>query len=133
MKEIKPVDDGLNNIPEKTSEEMERELTLLKRNSRFARIAAVTFCLFLIILWPLPMYESSYVFSKSFFTGWVIVAIIWMFISFCIVGIYPVVEGRQSIMSVCKKIYADMTKTNENTIYNKAGHAIHNAEMNNIA
>jgi uncharacterized membrane protein len=133
MKEIKPVDDGLNNIPEKTSDEMERELTLLTRNSRFARIAAVTFCLFLVILWPWPMYESSYVFSKSFFTGWVIFAIIWMFISFCIVGIYPIVEGRQSIMSVCKKIYADMTKKNEDTTYNKAGHAIYNAEMNDIA
>jgi hypothetical protein len=130
MKEIKAVDDGPKRIADITSEQMEHELILLRRNSNFARITAVTLFLCLIILWPWPMYGTSYVFSKPFFTGWVVVGIIWMFISFCIVGIYPVVEGRKSIVSVCKKMYADLTKKGEKCIDGKDGDINHDTEMN---
>ena len=50
------------------------------------------------------MYATGYVFSKSFFTGWIIIGIVWMFMSFIFVGIYPIFEGRHSILSVCKQI-----------------------------
>ena len=126
MKAIQAVDDGPTTIADITPEQMENELAMLKRNSNVARIAAVTLFLCLIILWPWPMYGSSYVFTKPFFTGWVVVGIIWMFISFCIVGIYPLVEGRQSIASVCKKIYAElMNKDPKKTIDD------HDQSMNN--
>jgi hypothetical protein len=55
------------------------------------------------------MYGTGYIFSKSFFNGWILLGIIWMFISFIIVGIYPIIEGRHSIASVCKKIYDHIT------------------------
>jgi hypothetical protein len=130
MKEIKVVDDGPESTPAITAEEMEHELTLLKRNSNFARITAVTLFLCLIILWPWPMYGSSYVFSKPFFTGWVVVGIIWMFISFCIVGIYPVIEGRQSIASVCKKMYAALVKKEPASTSDENCGTTNNTEMN---
>jgi SSS family transporter len=133
MKEIKVVDDGPNNTPVMTSEEMERELTLLTKNSTFARVTAVILFLCLIILWPWPMYGSSYVFSKPFFTGWVSIGIIWMFISFCIVGIYPIVEGRKSIVSVCKKMYADVMRKSHDTTGDIVDHTTCDAELNNIA
>ena len=50
------------------------------------------------------MYGSSYVFSKPFFTGWVTVGIIWIFISFGIVGLYPLWESRATIVRVCTGI-----------------------------
>ncbi|CAF1038241.1 unnamed protein product [Didymodactylos carnosus] len=62
MKQIKRVDDGPKSIPDTTPDEMESEITLLTRNSRFARITAMVLTLCLIILWPWPMYGSSYVF-----------------------------------------------------------------------
>jgi len=130
MKEIKAVDDGPKNIATITSEEMERELILLKRNSNFARITAVTLFVCLIILWPWPMYGTSYVFSEHFFTGWVILGIVWMFISFCIVGIYPVVEGRKSIASVCKKIYDDLTKKGHEDTDDTDSHPTNDTKMN---
>jgi hypothetical protein len=133
MKQIKAVDDGPQSIPEITAEEMEHQLILLKGNSTFARIIAVALVLCLIILWPWPMYGSSYVFSKSFFTGWVVVGIIWMFLSFCIVGIYPVVEGRKSIVSVCKEIYADLMKKGKRGIDSKDGYISQDTETNNGA
>ncbi|CAF0991467.1 unnamed protein product [Adineta ricciae] len=105
MKEIKRDDEGPKNLAIVSFDELEREMVLLTRNSKVARITAALLTLCLIILWPWPMYGTGYVFSKPFFTGWIIIGIIWMFISFIIVGIYPIIEGRHSIASVSKKVY----------------------------
>ncbi|CAF3693852.1 unnamed protein product [Rotaria sp. Silwood1] len=108
MKEIKRDNEDSANTPNLTSEEIEHEVYLLTRNLNIARITAIVLTLCLIILWPWPMYGTAYVFSKPFFTGWVIVGIIWIFISFFIVGIYPLVEGRHSIIYVTKKMFQDL-------------------------
>ena len=102
MKEIKRDDTKNKNILNINPDEIEREMGLLTRNSKVARITAVVLTLCLVILWPWPMYGTAYVFTKPFFTGWIILGIIWMLISFIIVGIYPIIEGRHSIASVCK-------------------------------
>lgn len=53
-----------------------------------------------IILWPLSLYRD-YIFSKSFFTGWVTVAVFWQFFAFAAVVLYPLWDGRHAIsMSV---------------------------------
>ncbi|OBT55161.1 hypothetical protein VE04_03674 [Pseudogymnoascus sp. 24MN13] len=49
------------------------------------------------VLWPLPMYASKYIFSKSFFTAWVVVAIIWVWGTLLVAGFYPIVDGRQQL------------------------------------
>ncbi|CAF3133293.1 unnamed protein product [Rotaria sp. Silwood2] len=108
MKEIKRDIEDSKTTPNLTEEEIEHEVNLLTRNLNIARITAIVLTLCLIILWPWPMYGTAYVFSKSFFTGWVIVGIIWIFISFFIVGIYPLVEGRHSIVYVTKKMFEDL-------------------------
>ncbi|CAF4310374.1 unnamed protein product, partial [Rotaria sordida] len=108
MKEIKRDNEDSENTLNLTSEELEHEVNLLTRNLNIARITAIVLTLCLIILWPWPMYGTAYVFSKPFFTGWVIVGIIWIFISFFIVGIYPLFEGRHSIVSVIKKMFQDL-------------------------
>ena len=97
------------------ADEIERENILLTRNSKIARITALVLTLCLLILWPWPMYGTAYVFSKPFFTAWVILGIVWMFISFVIVGIYPIVESHRSIVSVCKKVYVSITKRNQSS------------------
>lgn len=57
----------------------------------------------------MPMYGSSYVFSEKFFTGWVSVGIIWIFLSFFAVGLFPIVEGHQTLFRVIKYIALDLT------------------------
>ncbi|CAF4776135.1 unnamed protein product, partial [Rotaria sp. Silwood2] len=89
MKEIKRDNEDSLNIPQLTEEEIEREVNLLTRNLNIARVTAIVLTLAFIILWPWPMYGTSYIFSKRFFTGWVVVGIIWIFISFFIVDIFP--------------------------------------------
>jgi hypothetical protein len=51
------------------------------------------------------MYGTSYVFSKPFFTGWVTVGIIWLFCSSIAVGLFPLWEGRKSLVRVTKGMF----------------------------
>ena len=55
------------------------------------------------------MYGSGYIFSKPFFTGWVVVGIIWIFCSFFGVGLFPIFEGRHTIARTVRFIYLDIT------------------------
>ena len=52
------------------SEDMEAaEQAKLKKAALIARSLTVFMTLALLILWPMPMYGSGYIFSKKFFTG----------------------------------------------------------------
>jgi hypothetical protein len=82
---------------------------LLARYSKYARIMCVVMALCFLILWPMPMYGSHYIFSKKFFTGWVVVGIIWIFFSVFSVGIYPLWESRNAIYNTLRGIYWDCT------------------------
>jgi hypothetical protein len=83
MKDIKRADDSdlaaaahldLEVIPgghvETANEEAEEQATL-ERAAKIARYLTVFLTLALLVLWPMPMYGSGYIFSKKFFTGWV--------------------------------------------------------------
>ena len=78
-------------------EEMAAEAAHLKRSVRIAGGLTVFLTIALLVLWPMPMFGSGYVFSKPFFTGWVVVGIMWLFFSAGCVGLFPLWEGRKSI------------------------------------
>ncbi|TVY18963.1 putative urea active transporter 1 [Lachnellula arida] len=99
-------------IPGETSNSANEEAveqSKLLRASNIAKITTVVLTLALLILWPMPMYGSGYIFSKDFFTGWVVVGIIWIFGSLLCVGVYPVFEGRKDLWFTMKAIYLDVT------------------------
>lgn len=81
----------------------------LLRASKIAKSMTVILTLALLILWPMPMYGSGYIFSKKFFTGWVVVGILWIWCSLFCVGIFPVWEGRMDLYGTCRSIYLDVT------------------------
>lgn len=87
----------------------ETEQAKLLKNSKIAKWMTGILAAALLILWPLPMFGSGYIFSQKFFTGWVVIGIIWIFAAFICVGIYPVWEGRDSIGSTLKAIFLDIT------------------------
>ncbi|VEU23762.1 DEKNAAC104822 [Brettanomyces naardenensis] len=70
-------------------------------------------CLFLAIaflaVWPMPMYGTSYIFSKKFFTGWVVVGMIWIFFAAFNVVIFPLIQGRYGIFTSLRGIYWDLS------------------------
>jgi hypothetical protein len=51
------------------------------------------------------MYGSSYIFSKSFFTGWIVVTFIWGFFGAIVITILPIFESRQDIALFFKAIF----------------------------
>ncbi|KAF2401751.1 urea active transporter [Trichodelitschia bisporula] len=120
MKQIKRADDhdlasaahvDLELIPgghvENANEEAQ-EQALLARAAKISRWLTVFLTLALLVLWPMPMYGSKYVFSKKFFTGWIVVGILWMFCSAMTVGVYPLIEGRHTMKRTALAVYRDL-------------------------
>lgn len=53
------------------------------------------------------LYGTAYQFSKKFFTGWVIVSLLWAFFSFGSVTLYPIFEERRRVLSWVKSLHKD--------------------------
>ncbi|PBP20277.1 putative urea active transporter 1 [Diplocarpon rosae] len=81
----------------------------LLRASKIAKGVTVVLTLALLILWPMPMYGTGYVFSEKFFAGWVVVGIIWLLGSLLCVGVFPVWEGRRELWFTLTSIWLDIT------------------------
>jgi hypothetical protein len=122
MKDIRLVDDSdvsaaahmdLENVHGRqiaiSAEEEAIEQTKLLRASKIAKYTTAAMTLILLVLWPMPLYGTGYIFSESFFAGWVIVGIIWLMCSAMAVGVYPLWEGRKSLARNFGGIWRDIT------------------------
>ncbi|KAH7136767.1 Sodium:solute symporter family-domain-containing protein [Dactylonectria estremocensis] len=119
----------LENTSEGDSEPLQaahaEEQRKLLKAGKISKITTIVMTIAFLVLWPLPMYGTAYIFSKKFFTGWVSVGIIWIFCSFIAVGLYPVFEGRKTLARTAKYIYLDLTGRRS---FKTAGHTVHEAE-----
>ncbi|KAK6443498.1 hypothetical protein LTR95_000325 [Oleoguttula sp. CCFEE 5521] len=59
---------------------------------------------------PIPMFLSHYIFSKGFFTAWIIISFMWVFASTAISVILPLFESRSFFMEFYRSVRADMGK-----------------------
>lgn len=110
LKAVKSVVSAAQEIPETQLEIMRREEEEnLATAGKWGTYLCIFFALALLVVWPMPMYGSSYIFSKKFFTGWVVVLILWMFLSGFCVCIYPLWEGREGIYTTFRGIYWDLS------------------------
>lgn len=103
--DIELVPGEANNNSQDADEEETRQLN---RSAFYARTLTIFMAFSFLILWPIPMYGTSYVFSKKFFTGWVVVGILWLFITTFGVVIFPLYEGRASITRVVRMMSLDL-------------------------
>ncbi|KAJ5629987.1 hypothetical protein N7528_003644 [Penicillium herquei] len=123
MRQIRKVDDtevaaeahiDLEMVPGEvgpTEAQAEEETLKLNKAALYSRTLTIFMALAMLILWPIPMYGSSYVFSKKFFTGWVVVGILWLFCTLFGVVVFPLYEGRESIVRVVKMMAYDAMGT----------------------
>ncbi|KAF7920869.1 uncharacterized protein EAE98_008898 [Botrytis deweyae] len=77
---------------------------IIKHINKWLKIASVFFVvnvLVTIVLWPIPLYRD-WIFTKSFFSGWIVMAIVWHFFAILAVVVYPVWDGRIEITRVAK-------------------------------
>ncbi|GKT52871.1 urea active transporter [Colletotrichum tofieldiae] len=84
------------------------EKAKLDKAAKTARWLTVGVTLILLILWPMPLYGSGYVFGKSFFTGWVVVGITWLFASVIMVVFLPIFESRTTIVRTTRMMCKDL-------------------------
>jgi hypothetical protein len=55
---------------------------------------------------PLPMYASGYIFSRSFFIAWIVVAVVWVWGTMLVAGFFPIIDGAGQL----KQVYLGLTK-----------------------
>ncbi|TLD05620.1 gb [Venturia nashicola] len=82
----------------------------LRHVRKWLRIASIFFVVNVVttlILWPLPLYRD-YIFTKSFFGGWITVAIIWHFAAMGAVIVYPCFDGRHAIATSVKGVIGEV-------------------------
>jgi SSS family transporter len=87
---------------------IEHDEELLKKATRFAVFSSVGLTVVLIIIWPIPMFFSHYVFSREFFTFWVALSMIWAICATIAIAIYPIFESRAGIVDLCTGIFNDL-------------------------
>ena len=46
------------------------------------------------------MYASGYIFSRTFFVAWIVVAIIWVWGTMLVAGFYPIIDGASQLKQV---------------------------------
>lgn len=103
-----------------TEQEQRNESRKLKRNAIFARCLTVAMTVCFLILWPMPLFGTGYIFSVQFFTGWVSVAMLWLFLSSFAIILYPVYEGRKTIARTTRAIWRDVTGKEKPVIHGRA-------------
>lgn len=79
-----------------------------KRSTRIGWAANSTFALIALILVPFTLFGTGYEFNVAFFRGWVVVSFIWVWVSFgiCIIG--PLIESRREMGDVLRGLAQDV-------------------------
>ena len=78
----------------------EQDEATLKKAYQFSLKGGGILTIICVVIWPLPLYFSGYVFDIGFYGLWVGIAMIWVSIaSFCIIGI-PIWEARGGFAKV---------------------------------
>jgi hypothetical protein len=93
------VDDRIRSIIEKDINDKQ-----LKRDARFTYRYAIALSLVLVVVWPLPLYFSGYVFLLFVYSLWVGLAFAWAIMAAGVIILLPLIESRAGIIQVFKKI-----------------------------
>lgn len=70
----------------------------LNKQSKIGFGFTVLFVLFFLILFPIPLYATNYVFTKTFFRGYIVVMFIWGFVAAGIIILLPMWEGKDAMI-----------------------------------
>ncbi|CZT24017.1 probable solute symporter family transporter [Ramularia collo-cygni] len=80
----------------------------VKKGEKLAWTANIIFISMAVILVPFTLFGTGYVYSKSFFTGWVVVSFIWIWLSTMICVVYPVVESTGALGEISVGLSKDV-------------------------
>ncbi|KAG1895432.1 urea transporter [Suillus fuscotomentosus] len=99
---------GLDMSALSATNETELDPVGLNKAFKFAARASIVLTLVLIILIPLPLFFAQTIYSVTGFSVWVIVGIIWTFLSAVAVVIYPLWESRAALRLISRGVIMDI-------------------------
>lgn len=99
--------------------------SILKKFSMAGYKYGILITFFLVVLWPLPLFFSGYVFSYDFFLIWIYLGIGWIMAVSCFLIFKPVIESKNEIKQVFFRMllnikYIFQEKNTQNNFYNKS-------------
>jgi urea-proton symporter len=87
---------------------LEENPSALRGAFKLACWASFILPLIMDFLIPIPMFLSHYVFSKAFFTAWIVISFIWVFASSLISVILPIWETRGFFVVLWRQVLGDV-------------------------
>jgi SSS family transporter len=78
----------------------ESDETLIKKRTSFGYKYGIIITLILVVIWPLPLFFSGYIFSFEFFLFWILLSIVWTVAAACFLIIKPIIESKGEISTV---------------------------------
>ena len=93
-------------VDEKIRKRLEKETNekSLRNASRFSKQYGLSLTLILVVVWPIPLFFSNYVFTETVYTVWIWVAILWAVAAASMIWILPIIQSRDGIFHVMKNI-----------------------------
>ena len=82
-----------------SAQDTEDEETL-KKAFKFSLTGGGMMTIILIILWPIPLIASGYVFELGSYSIWVGISIVWVVIASAVIIFLPIIEARKGIAQV---------------------------------
>jgi SSS family transporter len=80
----------------------------LNKAFKFAAWSSVGLLVVLILLIPLPLFFAHTVYGVRGLTAWVVLGILWAFLSTFTVVLYPLYESREALMQISRGIVKDV-------------------------
>ena len=90
--------------------DLEEHPTKLRGAFITACIASFVLTFIMDFLVPIPMFLSHYVLSRGFFTAWIVISFLWVFVSTGISVILPLVETSGFVRQFARSVAKDIRK-----------------------
>ncbi|HEX7275709.1 MAG TPA: sodium/solute symporter [Nitrososphaeraceae archaeon] len=84
--------------------EKDTDETFLKNAAKFSYKYAIALTFILVLIWPLPLYFSGYIFSLFVYHIWIGIAIAWATGAAILIITLPLIEARVAILEVFRRI-----------------------------
>lgn len=105
FRDIQVVDDvQMPVLPEETVE--------MDKSFRLSSTIAIILSVLLVVVWPVLAVPAG-VFSESYFGLWVVISMIWALIATLVCTFLPLIEARQVITYVLKRLFCPQTSTSK--------------------
>ncbi|THU99019.1 urea transporter [Dendrothele bispora CBS 962.96] len=94
--------------PATSTEQEELNPIALQKAFNFAAWSSLSLLLIMIIIIPLPLFFAQTVYGVRGLEAWVVIGIIWCFVSAFTVVLYPLWESREALTQISKGIIKDI-------------------------